>query len=137
MNLLDLEVVTVKPNWTCGTFGFHPMLGFRRENQARSIAHGCSTTLIKMGELERRVGADSVRAWGINHEALPTGEHHEFPKSKREWKSIQRTDGKCWLNNDIQCPFSKQALHDKLGEGTVEELAGIYDCCQTRDAHFT
>lgn len=137
VNLLDLEVVTVKPNWTCGTFGFHPMLGFRRENQARSIAHGCSTTLIKMGELERRVGADSVRAWGINHEALPTGEHHEFPKSKREWKSIQRTDGKCWLNNDIQCPFSKQALHDKLGEGTVEELAGIYDCCQTRDAHFT
>src|SRR6266568_3092759 len=43
---LDLEVVTVKPRWLCGTFAFHPMLGFRRAKQAASIAHGCASTLM-------------------------------------------------------------------------------------------
>lgn len=42
---LDLHVIAVKPKWLCGTFGFHPMLGFRRAKQAASIAHGCASTL--------------------------------------------------------------------------------------------
>ena len=31
---LEIEVLVVKPKWLCGTFAFHPMLGFRRELQA-------------------------------------------------------------------------------------------------------
>ena len=31
---LDLHVMNVKPKWLCNTFGFHPMLGFRRKKQA-------------------------------------------------------------------------------------------------------
>ncbi len=41
---VDVHVIAVKPKWLCGTFAFHPMLGFRRENQAASIAHGCFST---------------------------------------------------------------------------------------------
>ncbi|MDJ0655682.1 MAG: patatin-like phospholipase family protein [Xanthomonadales bacterium] len=132
--LLDIEVVTIKPNWTCGTFGFHPMLGFRRKNQARSIAHGCATTLIKMAEL----GEDRLGAWGkINPDALPTDDHKGgFPK-KGQWKSIRRTDGQCWLNIETQCPFSEQALHGRLEKKTVTELNRIYKRCQKRNAHFT
>src|SRR5207247_1138142 len=50
---LDLEVVMVRPKWLCGTFAFHPMLGFRRANQAASIAHGCASTLARLGELRQ------------------------------------------------------------------------------------
>jgi hypothetical protein len=41
---LDAEMMVVMPNCLCSTFGFHPMLGFRRSRQAASIAHGCAAT---------------------------------------------------------------------------------------------
>src|SRR5262249_54269306 len=42
---LSLAVIAVKPKWLCNTFGFHPMIGFRRRYQQQSIAHGCASTL--------------------------------------------------------------------------------------------
>jgi NADH pyrophosphatase NudC (nudix superfamily) len=113
------------------------MLGFRRKNQVRNIAHGCASTLLRIGKLEREKGRDSIEAWGINSDALPACEHREFPRSKPAWKSIQRKDGQCWLNHDTQCPFSKQALSGKLEKNrTVEEVARIYESCQSCEAHF-
>jgi hypothetical protein len=44
-DLPALHVSCVKPEWLCGTFAFHPMLGFKRHRQAQSIAHGCASAL--------------------------------------------------------------------------------------------
>ena len=68
---LDLEVVMVRPKWLCGTFAFHPMLGFRRSKQTASIAHGCATTLVQLGALQQSERTSLGRAWGIRFEALP------------------------------------------------------------------
>src|SRR2546429_6669916 len=45
---LDIKVVTVKPKWLVSLFEFHSYLGFKRERQAASIAHGCASTLVAM-----------------------------------------------------------------------------------------
>lgn len=42
---LNLKVESIVPDWLCGTFAFHPMMGFSRVKQAKSIAHGCRKTL--------------------------------------------------------------------------------------------
>jgi hypothetical protein len=57
-------VVTVKPEWLCSTFGFHPMLGFRRRKQAESIAHGCAMTLATLYSLGAfGVDQETYRIW--------------------------------------------------------------------------
>jgi len=61
---LNLEVVAVMPEWLCGTFAFHPMLGFRRADQARSIAHGCKTTLERLYILKKE-RPEWVAGWRI------------------------------------------------------------------------
>ena len=134
--LLDIEMVSVKPNWLCGTFGFHPMLGFRRENQAKSIAHGCATTLLKFGELRKERGDEVLKAWNVRLENVPKREKLPIEKDKDEWKEIRRKDGRCWLNPDMHCPFSVQAPKDHLRTKTYEEIGTIYKVCQTKEAHF-
>src|SRR4029079_13395400 len=47
---LNLDVLAVKPQWLCGTFAFHPMLGFNRKKQTQSIAHGCASTICAIAD---------------------------------------------------------------------------------------
>lgn len=96
---LDLEVVVVKPKWLCGTFAFHPMLGFRRIFQARSIAHGCYTTFKRLYDMAPD-HASSMTAWGITPPAV--WKEHPDPTEGRA--------GNCWYREGCLCPFSRAGM---------------------------
>ena len=64
---LNIEVVTIKPAWLCGTFAFHPMLGFRRRKQAMSIAHGCASTLLRFKQVDKSYRDE----WGVAERWIP------------------------------------------------------------------
>jgi hypothetical protein len=125
---LDLEVVTVKPQWLCGTFAFHPMLGFRRSDQARSIAHGCKTTFEAIYQLSRTNPA-WIKGWSISSPA----EWSDTPNRENEAK------GECWYRTGCQCPFSQQALDQAgspaLAAKTREAVEQIYHLCRKRKTH--
>ena len=131
---LDLEVVMVRPRWLCGTFAFHPMLGFRRERQAQSIAHGCATTLL---ELARKAGdpatAHWATAWGLDPEILPK----KPPKTDRDpivpGKAVE---GNCWFRPGKPCPFSAERLKNSgIPEHTRSEVDKIYQACGQPETH--
>ncbi|GEM_PF-1016024 len=137
---IDVEVVTVKPKWLCSTFGFHPMLGFRQEKQARSIAHGCAATLVRFASVERNY----LEGWQIGGEDLPKAT--SFPEARTHWESLKsRRPGACWLRPDKTCPFSKAHLevqNQHLPEGqkpldrhTINELARIHRFCKEPKTH--
>jgi predicted acylesterase/phospholipase RssA len=111
---LDLEVVMVRPAWLCGTFAFHPMLGFRRSRQAESIAHGCAGTLQELAQVQA-TQPDWTRAWGVNLDQ-PAG--------------ARPAADPCWLRPGITCPFSQTGLAAAALPGdTVDQLARIYHAC--------
>jgi hypothetical protein len=129
---LKVKLVAVEPKWLCSTFAFHPMLGFRRTHQAKSIAHGCATTLCSLAEI--RDGADEK--WGLDESAIP---RHGLKEALREHKGSRRfskafRDGKCWLLPEKQCPFAKS------GEGSEHKdsahwVAEIHRHCWDRKTH--
>jgi predicted acylesterase/phospholipase RssA len=127
---LDLEVVTVRPKWLCGTFAFHPMLGFRRAKQAASIAHGCATTLAQLGELQKDPQKrEWARAWGISLDRLP-------PVDAAPLVPKDHGPNKCWFRPDADCPFSPVQLSGlKLEEHTAQELESIYHACGRAETH--
>lgn len=133
-------VLPVKPLWLCSTFGFHPMLGFRRVNQAKSIAHGCAATLVA---LRRRGSADTSKAsddrqedpWKLNENVIPKlGNRDETDGSKardidkaREQLEARLArdrsripDGQCWLQQNKPCPFSRQELRKRKEDAAAE-----------------
>lgn len=86
--LLGIELVAIKPNWLCGTFAIHPMLGFKRKRHIRSIAHGCASTLLELARVrkeqleqgkrdaqkekkEPEKGPSWLHHWGIAEDRLP------------------------------------------------------------------
>jgi predicted acylesterase/phospholipase RssA len=110
---LDLEVLMVRPDWLCGTFAFHPMLGFRRARQGASIAHGCATTLRALARAEQAKPA-WTRAWGVKLAAQA-----DYP-----------VPDPCWLRPGVTCPFARSALRDSgLPTETVNQLDTIYRTC--------
>jgi len=128
---LDLEVVTVRPRWLCGTFAFHPMLGFRRLDQARSIAHGCAATLHRLAEVDEA----SLRGWRIEPDTLP-----QPAGGAREWPVVDRKaasrNGFCWYRPGVRCPFSRQALTgSSLPEVTRRQLSVIHSECGKPRTH--
>jgi hypothetical protein len=128
---LDLEVVTVRPRWLCGTFAFHPMLGFRRLDQARSIAHGCAATLHRLAEVDDA----SLRGWGIEPDTLP-----EPARGAGDWAVVDRKaaarNGFCWYRPGVRCPFSRQALGgSSLPEVTRRRLRVIHRECGKSRTH--
>jgi hypothetical protein len=138
---LDLEVVIVRPRWLCGTFAFHPMLGFRRFDQIRSIAHGCATTLMELGRLvapphdrgPTRDGPQWLEAWGVAPTELPQGIQTE---PHRPIEPVQAPPNRCWLRPKHDCPFSPLALRKTdLPEATQVELSRIYRVCSRADTH--
>jgi hypothetical protein len=140
--------VSIKPEWLCGTFAFHPMLGFRRTKQAMSIAHGCATTLL---EFSRRKAdpADSqfaqyLQAWNISEERLPKVTCWEQAFAKAE-NAPPVSKGMCWIRGDVPCPFSRTELlkrdsalekEQPLGPTLIREISKIHECCSRRETHL-
>lgn len=154
--LLDLEIVAVKPKWLCGTFGFHPMLGFKRWKQAASIAHGCASTFGTMVAHETsnpgRMAAWNIKLEDIDDKAIQLVEK---PRSEREpgfvehdivlvplGGKVKEEKGTCWFRKTAPCPFSRQATQgvrwapaDDLNEKYMEELGQIYTACGLKGNH--
>jgi predicted acylesterase/phospholipase RssA len=129
---LDLEVVTARPNWLCDTFAFHPMLGFRRWQQAESIAHGCASTLMTLARADEKY----LAAWGINVGDLPS---RELASSKDPYQPNSPNPvpkDHCWFRPGAVCPFSPKALDDSLEPETRRQLATIYERCGKRQTHL-
>lgn len=129
---LNLEVVVVKPKWLCSTFAFHSMLGFRRRNQAESIAHGCKSTFERLASLfhplplspplketpqafaAREDAARLRREWAARPENLEKKIDFEQLKGageRRELDATQQANGVCWYrmkisNDEPLCPFA-------------------------------
>jgi predicted acylesterase/phospholipase RssA len=141
---VDIHVLAVMPEWLCGTFAFHPMLGFRREKQAQSIAHGCASTLLSFAKLDKE-HPEWLRAWKITRR-LPNVSSWSaaFESAPRMRQSVK--EGRCWLHA-CDCPFSRRSLEhlneELSGAGcapiprqTVAEIAQIHAQCLRRETHL-
>lgn len=129
---LDLEVVMVRPRWLCGTFGFHPMLGFRQERQAKSIAHGCATGLLELARTARSM-PQWAAGWGLDPGRLPK----EPPASDHDpIVPGEAGPGRCWFRPGVFCTFSAERLKDTgLPQHTIDELDRIHAVCGRRETH--
>jgi predicted acylesterase/phospholipase RssA len=142
---VDIRVIGVQPEWLCGTFAFHPMLGFTRTAQAKSIAHGCASTLLRFARFNNahEDGVSNLDAWGIDRSWLPAQEHwiDAFEAWERKPHGPDAAD-KCWLSGQL-CPFSKGALQrlqpatgERLTKLHIEELSSIHTLCRERGTHL-
>jgi predicted acylesterase/phospholipase RssA len=126
---VDIEVVVAKPRWLCGTFAFHPMLGFERPRQAASIAHGCATTLATFAALEKE-RARWLNEWHIDGSVRASFDHAALrtltPKTK--------ADGTCHFRTAGVCPFSSAATEGALGHGG-SAVNDVYQACGRRTTH--
>jgi predicted acylesterase/phospholipase RssA len=124
---LDIEVLVAKPRWLCGTFAFHPMLGFRRDRQAASISHGCATTLATFASIQTPT-RKWLTAWRLNTETLSTLD----VTALATLTPVQKTDGTCHFRSAGECPFSAQATH---AAGTSAKVNDIYAACGKAATH--
>ncbi len=157
-SLVDMQLVSIKPDWLCGSFAFHPMLGFRREKQARSIAHGCATTLLEFAarkaDRKRPEFNRYVDEWGIPADAVPKCSTWEEAFASLD-RGPKLEHGHCWLRPKLMCPFSRVALEDNdrklasrpqkeldcarespLGSTVIREVSRIHDLCRERTTHL-
>lgn len=150
-NLLDLYVMTVKPKWLCSTFGFHPMLGFRRRKQKQSIAHGCASTFATVFEMQKTNEDAShwLRAWGATTELAIDPKTIQF--RTREGEPVKepvhrgtytleparsRKNGDCWFRTGVACPFSRAKLREsQVAASKLDELEEIYWLCGNPATH--
>jgi hypothetical protein len=131
---LDLEVMAVKPEWLCSTFGFHPMLGFRRERQAMSIAHGCASTLLELARVrpDDRSGTWKA-AWAIDESRIPEPAVANRPD---EYVPLKVGRDECWFKPGVTCPFSRTGLSELgLTVQTRREVETIYKLCGRHQTH--
>lgn len=158
---LNYVVGTVKPEWLCDTFAFHPMLGFSQVKQAGSIAHGCAMTLATLSLLAERPDADQ---WGIQMGPIELQGFCNAPKVEMEDDDFldekvppdrivsteylstlcpdqrrgKTEHGHCWFRRGTVCPFSSQGLQKWDGqfpEATRNALTMIYDLCGQASTH--
>lgn len=138
---LDLEVVAARPNWLCGTFAFHPMLGFRRAKQAASIAHGCASTLMELAKLKPAWAL----AWGMKSDRLPKPPRTDDPPSVRFQRdpNAGASLGHCWFRPGVPCTFAASHLRrvsanvgDELSKHTIREVDRIYRACGKLETHL-
>jgi hypothetical protein len=137
---VGIHLVSVKPNWLCGTFAFHPMLGFRRSQQAKSIAHGCATTLLRFAQFNE--GQEAAREWladwDIGGGTLPQVRSWNAAFEGLPLKKDAIAQGGCWLR-DRPCPFSEQTLKDArpaLSTTLVREVSQIHRFCSVPATHL-
>lgn len=120
---MDLEVITVRPKWLCGTFAFHPMLGFRRKDQAASIAHGCRTTFAKLAAVNS-TNPNWMRGWGLRPGRVSTTADDKAGAG-----------GGCWYRKGEPCPFSRAAIGHSLPPHTCKALDRIHMLCREKSTH--
>jgi predicted acylesterase/phospholipase RssA len=149
--LLDLHIMTVKPKWLCSTFGFHPMLGFRRRKQAQSIAHGCASTLATIYQTQRASDRYKcwVESWGIREgldfdaDCFAFSDANANPSEKEQMKSNcdllparVREPDVCWFRTQSRCPFSPGKLTEAgVAKEKIEEISQIYRVCGDAASH--
>lgn len=162
---LHLHVLAVKPNWLCSTFGLHPMLGFQRAKQAKSIAHGCASTLAALHD-----GSEKHPTWfgqwgattidfhpkGVTKSELPNdseiraqgdgGDERRGAITLHPQPQSAKT-GRCWFRTGGRvCPFSRaaiMALNTRLKKegktetsiAEIDELNQIYIECGKASTH--
>jgi len=152
----DVVVLAVKPQWLCGTFAFHPMLGFSRKKQTESIAHGCASTIGAVADhfdpdnTAHAIDADSLRKWavgrGIALDQLPERIDPERSGALRygpaRLSDLEQQQGACWFRRaDPQtglrpvCPFHPKSPAASEGGELDEELHAIYLACGRRKTH--
>jgi predicted acylesterase/phospholipase RssA len=137
-DILDLEVLCVEPEWLCDTFGFHPMLGFRRERQAASIAHGCAATFAQIHAYTRNMSPaeesrrkDWLQFWGLADNFEPNCLRDGQLEPDRNCRP-----GGCWFRPGCDCPFGPQRLRSlDLLPQTKLELEEIYRLCGRLETH--
>ena len=158
---LNLKIVTIIPKWLCGTFAFHPLLGFDRDKQAASIAHGCASTFAELHRLNAE-RPDWLIAWQEDHSAITqaatrfdtanldaafprpsVGEYGGPPSPVRNDGKGQRLPntkkeiGECWFREGATCPFSDEMLrkNQSLGGEARKALVEIYKRCGLWKTH--
>jgi len=155
---LNLDVLAVKPRWLCGTFAFHPMLGFSRKKQAESIAHGCASTICAVaghfhpGNKAHAVDVDSLRKWalarGIALDQLPDRADPEgagvLGFGPARLTDDEQAQGFCWFRREDPktgrrpvCPFHPKSPAAREGEAISPELHKIYLACGRRTTHLS
>ncbi len=143
---VDLEVQIVKSRWLCGTFAFHPMMGFRRERQAASIAHGCASTLARLFLRKRTTPKSWGDSWGLRLEdfAEETVRYETCDATAPPVLTPQESPapGQCWFRTERAswCPFSRQRLErllpdDRPSAQVVEAIDSIYQACGKPATH--
>jgi predicted acylesterase/phospholipase RssA len=137
-DLVHMQLMAIKPNWLCGTFAFHPMLGFRREKQARSIAHGCASTLLQFAKSESEGMGKHLRHWGVDARTLPRVTTWSAAFERLKESQPNPRNSRCWLR-DCECPFSRTYLEQHkpaLPGSLVNEVARIHELCGQRESHL-
>ncbi len=153
---LNLDVLAVKPQWLCGTFAFHPMLGFSRQKQTESIAHGCASTICAVadhfdpGNTAHAINVDSLREWargrGIALDQLPERVHSESTGALGYGPAClsagEQQQGACWFRRADPktgqrpvCPFHPTSSACGEGGELNDELHKIYLACGRRKTH--
>jgi len=153
---LNLDVLAVKPRWVCGSFAFHPMLGFSRDRQIGSIAHGCASTICAVADhfqSSRQVHAvdsEALRKWalgrGIRLDQLPERgtQDVEGPLAygPAPLTATEQAAGQCWFRRPDPatglrpiCPFHSKSPAANDGEEVSPELQKIYFACGNRSTH--
>ncbi|HEY3836518.1 MAG TPA: hypothetical protein VGL72_08100, partial [Bryobacteraceae bacterium] len=153
---LNLDVLAVKPQWLCGTFAFHPMLGFSRKKQTESIAHGCASTIGAVADhfdpknTRHAVDVHSLRQWalgrGIALDQLPERTHPDRSGPLRygpvNLSEPEQQAGACWFRRADPktgqrpiCPFHPQSAASDHEEGLDAELHKIYLACGRQTTH--
>lgn len=153
---LNLDVLAVKPQWLCGTFAFHPMLGFSRKKQTESIAHGCATTICAVadhfapGNKAHAVDVDALRKWahgrGIALDQLPerTTQDHSgaLAFGPAKLTEDEQTQGFCWFRRADPktgkrpvCPFHSKSAACCESDEVGPELHKIYLTCGQSTTH--
>lgn len=153
---MNLDVLAVKPQWLCGTFSFHPMLGFSRKKQTESIAHGCASTICTVADhfhpknTAHAINVELLRKWaigrGIALELLPERINPEEKGVLRygpaELSPEEQAEGACWFRSvDAKtghrpiCPFHAKSPACGSDRAVTEELHKIYLACGRRKTH--
>ncbi len=153
---LNLDVLAVKPRWTCGSFAFHPMLGFSRQKQTASIAHGCASTICAVADHFRpdnhthAVDAEALRSWacgrGIALDQLPAriepAGAGPLAYGPAKLSPAEQTEGACWFRTADPttgkrptCPFHAKSPAANEGEDVSPELQKIYLACGNASTH--
>jgi predicted acylesterase/phospholipase RssA len=147
---VGIHLLAIKPNWLCGTFAFHPMLGFRRINQARSIAHGCATTLMRFSQLNDGETKPYLAAWGVSETDIPSAKSWTTAFEGIDPARQEIEAGRCWLTKKA-CPFSETSMkknRDTLknsgdendlrlpSDKFIVEVSKIHRVCSLQSTHL-